>query len=142
MYVLCKEGFVSTVLWNGKRVIDVAQQRAIEAASRRREPIVVVRSRHPDTLPALFRHLGRDVPTFSTEPPSDYPYRAYLARSEWAELLVGMANQLDYDNVKDWFDRENPAQAELAHAIWEATVDAAAGRTQRFSWEEGDLKLV
>ena len=58
---------------------------------------------------------------------SDYRYRAWLARDDWAHALAELGRRIDYSNFKDTVRRrQGPSVYEQAlHAVWHEL-----GRTQ------------
>jgi len=57
---------------------------------------LVVRSRRPEILQMLFptnEIIELDV--------SDYKYRTYTSREEWAEIMFEKINNIDYSNFKN-----------------------------------------
>ena len=87
---------------------------------------IVVRAREASALEAL-----REVAPALTETviygDSDYRYRAWLSREEWAAALAELGRQVVYDNFKsEVLRQQGPTSYEHAlHAVW-----SALGRTQ------------
>ena len=87
---------------------------------------IVVRAREAAALAALREVAPTLTPTvvFSD---SDYRYRAWLGREEWAQALAELGRRVVYDNFKsEVLRRQGPTSYEEAlHTVW-----LALGRTQ------------
>ena len=80
---------------------------------------VLVRARVASDLDALAEILPELYAWH--DPRADYPWRARVARSEWAYALGVMAGELDYDNFKDAVaERQGARRAALYGRVWAA----------------------
>lgn len=87
---------------------------------------IVVRAREASALTALRATTPKLSPTVIYTD-SDYRYRAWLAREDWAHALAELGRQLDYSNFKDAVRRRQGASVyeQALHVVWQEL-----GRTQ------------
>lgn len=80
-----------------------------------------VRARDKKSLELLAALTQQDI---KQSVRSDYPYRVYVTKEEFANFLLGHVDELDYPNFKDRvYDTRG---AEFAHAcgkVWAAMLD-------------------
>jgi hypothetical protein len=124
MYLHCKRGFVEADRWDGSKIPDAAQHKAVKQCKRDGGTVIVVRSRELETLQTLLGDVGISRPTFESPPGWDYQFRAYVTIDEWARVLAGVAFGLDYRNFKSWTSSHRPDDHRLAFKIWQAAYDA------------------
>lgn len=83
---------------------------------------LMIRSRsrnHLERLQERFQQLkDRNIETF---PGSDYPFRIFVEKSVWAEMMKELAEELDYDNFKNAVAKEpNSSDYEdCLHDVWQ-----------------------
>lgn len=87
---------------------------------------VVVRARERRALEAL-REVAPTLTETAISSDSDYRYRAWLGREEWAQALAELGRQVVYNNFKsEVLRRQGRTRYEEAlHEVW-----SAMGRTQ------------
>jgi hypothetical protein len=82
---------------------------------------LMIRSRsrkHLEHLQERFPTLkDRQIETF---PGSDYPFRIFVEKSVWAEVMQELAEELDYDNFKGAVAKEPNSSdyEECLHDVW------------------------
>lgn len=131
MYLHSKRGFVEADRWDGTPIPDAEQQAAVRRCKREGGKAIIVRSRDGVTLVALLGDVGIDAELFHT-PTWDYPFRVYLTADQWAQVMAGVALELDYRNFKNWTSQHrNPDEHQLAYRVWQAAFDEAAARDRR-----------
>jgi hypothetical protein len=54
---------------------------------------------------------------------TDYRWRIRCRKSEWAEALAKMAEEIDYSNFKNRIKSEDPDRADLLARVWEVLYD-------------------
>jgi hypothetical protein len=115
MWLFTKYGFFSAVC-------------ARQGDGRHGQPVdadrIMVRARlrrHLDALKDRFTALlgGCEIKEF---PGSDYAYRIFVEKSVWSQVLVGLNEELDYDNFKaevaDFQGRDGAAYEYSLHEVW------------------------
>ena len=87
---------------------------------------IVVRAREASALEAL-REVAPTLTETVIYSDTDYRYRAWLGREEWAQALAELGRRVDYPNYKSAvLARQGPTPFEEAlHEVW-----SAMGRTQ------------
>ena len=93
---------------------------------------IVVRAREASALEAL-REIAPTLTPTVIYGDSDYRYRAWLGREEWAEALAEIGRRVVYDNFKSEVLRRQGRVAlrgGVAHGVVDAGADAA-GRPLR-----------
>ena len=87
---------------------------------------MVIRAREASALEAL-REIAPTLTATVVYGDSDYRYRAWLGREEWAQALAELGRRITYDNFKsEVLRRQGPSRYEQAlHTVW-----SALGRTQ------------
>ena len=110
MWVFTTEGFLS----------------AVEERRGDHRGEIVVRAREASALEALREVAPTLTPTVIYSD-SDYRYRAWLSREEWAAALAELGRQVVYDNFKSEVLRRQgrTSYEDALHAVW-----SALGRTQ------------
>lgn len=93
---------------------------------------LMVRARLRSHLEALKERFGGllgqcDIREFVG---TDYAYRLFVDKANWAEVLVGLSDEIDYDNFKSKVarqqGREGEAYEEALHSIWSVMVTVHA----------------
>ena len=110
MWVFTTEGFLS----------------AVEERRQEHRGEIVIRAREASALEALRELVPTLTPTVIYGD-SDYRYRAWLGREEWAAALAELGRRVAYDNFKsEVLRRQGRTRYEEAlHTVW-----SALGRTQ------------
>jgi hypothetical protein len=115
MWLFTKYGFYSAVCarkGNGEHCQPVDPNR-IMVRARLRIHLEALRKRFPDLLD------GCDIRDFGG---SDYPYRIFMDKPIWSQVLVGLNEEIDYDNFKDKvadFQKQTGATYENSlHEVW------------------------
>lgn len=83
---------------------------------------VYVRTRHIKDLHALGDLL--DVEPFQLKRVSDYPWRIYVSKRDWAMACAAMALEIDYNNHKNAVKERDPERAKLYGRVWGVMLDA------------------
>ncbi|MGZ6562150.1 MAG: hypothetical protein ACXVH3_30585 [Solirubrobacteraceae bacterium] len=110
MWVFTTDGFLS----------------AVEERRRDHRGAIVIRAREASALEAL-REIAPTLTSTVIYGDSDYRYRAWLGREEWANALAEIGRRVAYDNFKsEVLRRQGTSRYEEAlHKVW-----SALGRTQ------------
>jgi hypothetical protein len=115
MWLFTKHGFYSAVC-------------ARQGDGRHGQPVdpnrIMVRARvrkHLDALTERFKELlgGCEIQEFHG---SDYAFRIFVDKPVWSQVLVGLNEELDYDNFKSevasFQGREGAAYEHSLHDVW------------------------
>jgi len=115
MWIFTKHGFYSAVC---ARQGDGRYGQAVDPNR------IMVRARvhkHLDALKERFAGLLRDC-EIQEFPGSDYAYRIFVDKPVWSQVLVGLNEELDYDNFKsevaDFQGDEGTAYEHSLHKVW------------------------
>lgn len=119
MWVFFRDGFISAVLQDANT------------------NTMKVRARDRESLEALIRdgYLPSDtaiVPTNTT----DYPYRVYVSKADWAKAVYMIANDIDYTNYKDAIKKRGhhilyTALNKVWHVMWDFGYSIAHPEKQK-----------
>ena len=60
---------------------------------------------------------------------ADYRWRIRCRKSEWAEAVSTMAQEIDYSNFKDRIGREDPDRAHVLARVWNVLYDIQRDET-------------
>ena len=115
MWIFSQHGFFSAVCarqGDGSHDQPVDPDR-IMVRARLRGHLEALKERYPDLLGdcAIRDSMG-----------TDYPYRLFVAKSVWAHVLAGLANETDYDNfksrVQEYQGKGGAAYKHSLHSVW------------------------
>ena len=123
MWIFTKHGFFSAVCarkGDGKRSQPVDLKR-IMIRARVLAHLEALKERYPDLL---------GTNEILESPEADYAYRLFLPKSDWGQVLLDLAEEIDYDNFKSKV-ANNPEKVGAAywdslHEVW-----AVMNRLQR-----------
>ena len=92
---------------------------AVEERRRDHRGEIVVRAREAQALEAL-REIAPTLTKTVVYGDSDYRYRAWLGREEWADALAEIGRRVVYGNFKsEVLRRQGPSRYEEAlHTVW------------------------
>lgn len=116
MWIFSTYGFFSVVCLNN-RPLDGSPLKGKLSVDKER---VAVRAR----VRAHLENLLKDYPELNSEaeildtPGRDYACRIVLSRSTWAEVVRGMAQDIDYENFKGRVGHADPLYAEWLSRVW------------------------
>ena len=80
---------------------------------------VMVRARVREDLESLCAQLDGPEPVYGQG--TDYPWRTFVSKEEWAQWLAGAAREIEYDNFKNAVAREQGhARASVYGEVWGA----------------------
>lgn len=123
MWLFTKHGFFSAVCarqGNGQHSQPVDPHR-IMVRARLKSHLESLKKRFPDLL------ANCEIREF---PGSDYAFRIFVDKPIWSQVLVGLNDELDYDNFKsevaDYQGKEGAAYEHALHEVW-----AVMNRLQR-----------
>jgi hypothetical protein len=115
MWIFTKYGFYSAVCArqnDGGHSQSVDRDRVMVRA-RVRSHLDAIRERFPDLL------ADCDIKEFVG---TDYAYRVFVEKSVWSEVLVGLNEDMDYDNFKSEVGRcqgrDGAAYERSLHKVW------------------------
>jgi hypothetical protein len=115
MWLFTRHGFFSAVCTrqgNGRYGRPVDPDRVMVRA-RLCQHLEALKNRFPDLLGDC------EIKVF---PGSDYAFRIFVAKPVWAQVLVGLAEEMDYDNFKSEVERfqgsRGDAYARSLHNVW------------------------
>ncbi len=111
MWLFTRYGFFSAVCARDPDAPGGFDPARIAVRARRRAHLEALRERFPAELGAApIREDGR----------TDYPFRLFVGKAEWAEALAALARETDYHNFKDTVhEREGASRYERAlHDVW------------------------
>lgn len=110
MWVMTPFGFVSVVA-RPPKTVELGDDRSLQ-----------IRARSKNTLMYLKRHyMPTTLGTISNTPERDYQFRAYCSKTAWADALVRMAEEIDYENFKD--HTLNKDVHDLSMRVWWTIFD-------------------
>ncbi|MFM8222112.1 MAG: hypothetical protein ACKOJF_24640 [Planctomycetaceae bacterium] len=113
MWLFTKHGFYSVVCArqeDGGHGQPVDPERVMVRA-RRREHLAALRARFPDLL---------DGSEILESTGTDYAFRLFAPKATWAQVMLGLAEELDYDNFKSKVARhQGRAGRDYEHALHE-----------------------
>jgi hypothetical protein len=114
MWLFTKYGFYSVVCarqGDGRHGRPVDSDRLM-VRCRMRSQLEALQRRFPDLLGDLQIHESPDT---------DYAYRLFVEKSIWSQVLVGLNEELDFDNFKSAVARcqePNAAYEQALHEVW------------------------
>ena len=108
---------------------------------------ICVRGRARKDLDAL-RHIvrGEQAGEIKIEEGvgTDYPYRVYLTREEWADAVEFMSRSIDYSNFKSRIGRDDAERAHIYSDVWGVLLEITRAERKHKKWrkelEEEDKK--
>jgi hypothetical protein len=86
---------------------------------------VLVRARARKDLEALLarvKDVWQDSDILRT-PTADYRYRVSVPKTQWAEWVYALAQDIDYSNFKDRIHAINPHRADIYADVWATCLD-------------------
>ena len=115
MWIFTKYGFYSVVCarkGDGRRGQPIDRDR-IMVRARIRSHLEAIKRRFPDRLAKC------EIKTFAS---TDYAFRIFDDKSAWSQVLVGLSEEMDYDNFKSevasFQGADGRAYERALHDVW------------------------
>lgn len=83
-----------------------------------KDDVFWVRARIKEDLSNILKHMNLKDPEIQFKEYADYKYRLKLTKKEFTELMIFLADQLDYSNFKNMMD-DNANQRHKIFAYYE-----------------------
>ena len=113
MWLFTKHGFYSAVCAAGHHPVQPVDADRMKVRARVRSHLDALKERFPDLL------ADCEIIEFAG---TDYAFRIFVDKSVWSQVLVGLNEEMDYDNFKSEVARhqgsEGAAYEHSLHEVW------------------------